>query len=54
MRLLDTTTLTIHEFFGNSIPDYIIVSYRWENEEVTFQDLQAGKGKKRDAALCST
>lgn len=42
MRLLNTTSLTLHEFFGNSIPSYAILSHRWEDEEVTFQDLQAG------------
>jgi hypothetical protein len=43
MRLLDTSTLTLHEFFGDAIPNYAILSHRWEGEEVTFQDLQAGR-----------
>ena len=42
MRLLNTTTLKLHEFIGDSIPEYAILSHRWENEEVSFQDLQAG------------
>jgi hypothetical protein len=43
MRLLNTSTLVLHEFF-KAIPEYAILSHRWEGEEVTFQDLQAGKG----------
>jgi hypothetical protein len=43
MRLLNTNTLTLHEFFDNAIPNYAILSHRWESEEVTFQDLQGGR-----------
>jgi len=42
MRLLDTKTLKIHEFQGSQIPPYAILSHRWEEEEVTYQDLQNG------------
>jgi hypothetical protein len=38
MRLLNTTTLQLHEFFGK-IPGYAILSHTWEEEEVAFQDL---------------
>jgi hypothetical protein len=38
MRLLNTSTLQLHEFFGK-IPGYAILSHTWEKEEVTFQDL---------------
>jgi hypothetical protein len=38
MRLLNTNTLLLHEFFGK-IPGYAILSHTWEKEEVTFQDL---------------
>lgn len=44
MRLLDTTTLKLHEFFGSEIPYYAILSHRWGDQEVTFQDLQQGRG----------
>ncbi|KAF4636197.1 hypothetical protein G7Y89_g1892 [Cudoniella acicularis] len=44
MRLINTSNLEIHEFFGDKIPHYAILSHRWETEEVTFQDLQEGKG----------
>ena len=44
MRLLNTFTLSLREFVGDNIPSYAILSHRWEGEEVTFQDLQSGKG----------
>jgi hypothetical protein len=44
MRLLNSSKLTLHEFFGSNIPKYAILSHRWENEEVTFQDMRDGKG----------
>jgi len=48
MRLLRTTTLELHEFFDNGIPPYVILSHRWEEAEVTFQDMKDGQrpGKK--------
>jgi hypothetical protein len=42
MRFLNTISLALHEFFGDSIPSYAILSHRWEDAEVTFQDLQTG------------
>lgn len=44
MRLLHTTTLKLHEFFGSEIPYYAILSHRWGDQEVTFQELQQGRG----------
>lgn len=44
MRLLNTSTLELEEFFGDDVPDYAILSHRWESEEVTFQDVKAGRG----------
>lgn len=40
MRLLNTKTLELREFFGSNIPYYSILSHRWEEEEVVFQDLK--------------
>lgn len=39
MRLLDTSTITLHEFHGLDIPPYAILSHTWGKEEVSFQDL---------------
>lgn len=44
MRLVNTTTLTLHTFFDKDVPDYVILSHRWDDKEVTFQDLQSGRG----------
>jgi len=44
MRLLNTSSLLLHEFNGDSIPKYAILSHRWGDTEVTFQDLSEGKG----------
>jgi uncharacterized protein YerC len=38
MRLLNTTTLKIHEFTGKAVPKYAILSHRWEAQESSFQD----------------
>jgi hypothetical protein len=43
MRLLNTKTYTLHTFFGKAIPKYAILSHRWEDEEVLFQDLESGR-----------
>jgi hypothetical protein len=44
MPLLDSSKLTLHEFYDSNIPKYAILSHRWENEEVIFQDMRDGKG----------
>ncbi|KAL0941518.1 Vegetative incompatibility protein HET-E-1-like protein 2 [Colletotrichum truncatum] len=38
MRLINTRTLALKEFFGTNIPRYAILSHTWGPEEVTFQD----------------
>ena len=42
MRLLNATTLKLHEFFGSDIPSYFILSHRWEGAEITYQDIRDG------------
>ncbi|KAK3386709.1 heterokaryon incompatibility protein-domain-containing protein [Podospora didyma] len=42
MRLLDTTSLTLKFFAGGPIPEYAILSHRWEEEEVLFDDIRNG------------
>lgn len=45
MRLIDSSTYELREFYEKQIPRYAILSHRWkEDGEVTFQDLQAGRG----------
>ena len=38
MRLINTRTLALEEFFGDGIPPYAILSHTWQDEEVSFQD----------------
>lgn len=47
MRLLHAKTAQIFEFYGNDIPPYVILSHTWGDEEVTFQDMQNGKGSSK-------
>ncbi|PQE03869.1 hypothetical protein CJF30_00006594 [Rutstroemia sp. NJR-2017a BBW] len=44
MRLINVSTLALHDFFGAEIPHYAILSHRWETDEITFQDFRDGKG----------
>ncbi|PVH74834.1 vegetative incompatibility protein HET-E-1 [Cadophora sp. DSE1049] len=50
MRLLQSDSdgnLSLAEFFEDDIPEYAILSHRWEGEEVTFKDLTAGTSKPK-------
>lgn len=38
MRLINTLTLTLHDFSGSDVPKYAILSHRWTDEEVSFKD----------------
>jgi len=40
MRLINTQTLELEEYFGSQIPKYAILSHTWRDGEVTFQDWQ--------------
>jgi hypothetical protein len=46
MRLLHTTTLSLHDFTGRPTPPYAILSHRWETEEVTLSDLVSDRGPR--------
>jgi Heterokaryon incompatibility protein (HET) len=43
MRLLNTATLNLHEFIGDKIPPYAILSHTWGEEEVSLQEMQSGE-----------
>ena len=47
MRLLHTKTLELSAFLENATPAYAILSHTWENEEVSFQDMQGPNEKKK-------
>ncbi|KAF5723830.1 beta transducin [Fusarium mundagurra] len=38
MRLINTKTLELHEFFNENTPPYAILSHAWGDQEVTFQE----------------
>lgn len=40
MRLLNTSTLKLREFYDDEIPDYAILSHTWEDGEVSFQEME--------------
>ncbi|PSN63688.1 HET-domain-containing protein [Corynespora cassiicola Philippines] len=40
MWLINCRSLELHEFLGSQIPPYAILSHRWEDEEVTFEDIR--------------
>jgi hypothetical protein len=44
MHLLNATTLEVHQFIGK-IPEYVILSHTWEEEEVTFDDIDMPHAK---------
>ena len=48
MRLINARTLKLEEFWGERSIPYTILSHRWEDGEVTFQDMQ---DPKRAASL---
>ena len=57
MRLINTTTLRLEEFYG-SAPEYAILSHTWAGGEVTFEEfVQCPEGSKQGyakiTAMCS-
>lgn len=44
MHLINLTDLTLHEFQGDQVPPYAILSHRWEDGEVSMKELR----KKRN------
>ncbi|KAL8720088.1 MAG: hypothetical protein Q9225_002995 [Loekoesia sp. 1 TL-2023] len=47
MRLLNTSTLYLHNFHDDLIPPYVILSHTWGGDEVVFQDLEKPSSKLR-------
>jgi hypothetical protein len=48
MRLLNSTTFELKEFYSDIIPKYAILSHTWETEEVRYEDMihSVAKSKK--------
>src|SRR5579859_4487054 len=49
MRLLNVKTYRLSQFFEPQIPAYAILSHRWEQDEVTFADVQRGHRRRKKA-----
>lgn len=47
MRLLDTNSLILKDFFEENAPKYAILSHRWGDEEVSYQDFLDTQGQNR-------
>ncbi|KAH9905868.1 heterokaryon incompatibility protein-domain-containing protein [Xylariomycetidae sp. FL2044] len=59
MRLLNTSTLKLSEFFDDKVPKYAILSHTWDDDEVSFHEVEtpAARTKKGFAKIqgcCST
>lgn len=46
MRLLKTRTFKLEEFHGD-VPNYAILSHKWEDKEVTYRDFELGRATSR-------
>jgi hypothetical protein len=58
MRLLNTDNFEVKEFRDDEVPRYAILSHTWDEEEVTFQDMEGTraankKGHKKVKSCCS-
>ena len=51
MRLLHPATFRFEEFFDSNVPRYAILSHRWGDGEVTFQDFDIGKEQTRSGFI---
>jgi hypothetical protein len=47
MRLINTKTLGLVEFFENDAPKYAILSHTWGAEEVSFPEMLGGQGTSK-------
>lgn len=58
MWLINTHTYELKLFFAEAAPPYAILSHRWEDEEITFQEMNSKehddqkKGYKKVIAFC--
>ncbi|KAK5682814.1 hypothetical protein LTR17_027373 [Elasticomyces elasticus] len=43
MRLINTQTLQLEEFFDSKVPKYTILSHRWESDEVSHKSYVKGR-----------
>jgi hypothetical protein len=46
MRLINTTTLQLEEFVPSLIPEYVVLSHTWGEDEVSFKDIKEASARK--------
>lgn len=51
MRLINVHTLDFEEFEGQKVPQYAILSHRWEDEEVLFEHTTDGSADQKKGAV---
>lgn len=51
MRLLNAHDLTFREFLGKNIPEYAIVSHRWDEDELSYQTFLQEKHRYQNGEL---
>ncbi|OQV06000.1 hypothetical protein CLAIMM_10644 [Cladophialophora immunda] len=56
MRLINTQTLALESFDDDKIPEYAILSHRWEEGEVLFEDARNGYPTEKQgyAKICNS
>lgn len=54
MRLINTHTLELGEFLNEDDLEYAVLSNRWEDGEVTLQDVESGRAQICYAFLSDT
>lgn len=47
MRLLETTTLQLKEYQGIEIPQYVVLSHTWGDEEILFSDITSSTAPRK-------
>lgn len=45
MRLINTYSLELTEFLGDTVPPYAILSHAWTDDEITFGDMASGSDR---------
>lgn len=51
IRLIKTSDLSQHVFEGRSVPEYAILSHRWEEGEISLQELQGNLNQHKEGWL---
>jgi len=47
MRLINVCSLEMKEFYDSNTPPYIILSHRWQEDEITYQDFEINQGRQK-------